>query len=127
MKRIVPILALATAATLAGRPDTPLTTSATVRPAVRSVAPVAVMRVTSKKPIPGGKWRYWFSGSTSYDPDGTISSYYWYPDAYCRLDGAYGTTYYMDIPDGESCGLTLTGTDNSRDTDSDIQYFTGGL
>lgn len=123
MKRIIPILALAAAATVAG---SPLTTSATARPAVRSVAPVAEIQVTSATLLSNGKWRYTFSGSTSYDPDGTITSYYWQPDAYCRTDGAYATTYYMDIPDGHYCSVVLTVTDNSNYTDDDVMVIVGG-
>jgi hypothetical protein len=123
MKRIIPIFALATAATLAGPP---LTTSATARPAVRDVAPVAVMEVTSATLLPNGKWRYWFTGSASYDPDGTITSYHWQPDGYCRADGASSTTYYMDIPDGYYCSLVLTVTDNSNSTDDEVMVIVGG-
>ena len=123
MKRIIPIFALATVATLA---SPPLTTSATARPAVRDVAPVAEMQVTSATLLSNGKWRYWFSGSASYDPDGTITSYHWAPDGYCRADGAYSTTYYMDIPDGYYCSLVLTVTDNSNSTDDAVMVIVGG-
>lgn len=123
MKRVIPIFALATAATLAGPP---LTTSATARPAVRDVAPVAEIEVPSRTLLSNGKWRYWYSGTASYDPDGTITSYHWQPDGHCRTDAAYSTTYYMDIPDGDYCSVTLTVTDNSNDSNYAFSVIVGG-
>jgi hypothetical protein len=123
MKRIVPILALAAAATLAG-PS--LATSATARAAVQGVAPVAVMDVTSVTQLSNGKWRHTFTGANSYDPDGTITSYYWKPDGACLAGGTYSTTYTMDIPDGHYCTITLTVTDNSSSTDSEVLVIVGG-
>lgn len=123
MKRIIPILALAAAASLAAPP---LATSATARAAVQAVAPVAVMDVTSRTLLSNGKWRYGFSGTNSYDPDGTIVSYFWKPDAYCLAAGTYSTTHSLDIPDGYYCSITLTVTDNSNSTHSVVQVIIGG-
>jgi K319-like protein len=123
MKRILPILALAAAATLAGPAHT---TSATARPTVRSVAPVAEITGTPMTRLSNGKWRYVFSGSTSYDPDGTIVSYYWTPAAGCAGSGTYSTTITLDIVDGDYCSLTLTVTDNSSATDSEAVVFIAG-
>jgi hypothetical protein len=123
MKRIIPIFALATAATLASPPSA---TSATARPAVRSVAPVAEIQVPSWMQLSNGKWRYWFDGSASYDPDGTITSYHWQPDGACLAAGTYSTTTYMDIPDGQYCSIVLTVTDNSSSTDTDVMVIVGG-
>ena len=123
MKRIIPIL-LAAAATLAG-PS--LITSATARAAVQGVAaPVAVMDVTSVTQLSNGKWRHTFTGLSSYDPDGTITSYYWKPDGACLAAGTYSTTYTVDIPDGYYCSITLTVTDNSSSTDSEVVVIVGG-
>lgn len=123
MKRIIPVLALAAAATLAG-PS--LITSATARAAVQGAAPVAVMDVTSETQLSNGKWRYTFTGLNSYDPDGSITSYHWKPDGACLAEGTYSTTYYVDIPDGHYCSITLTVTDNSSSTDSEVMVIVGG-
>lgn len=126
MKRIIPILALATAANLAGPP---LASSATARAAVQGVAPVApvaVMDGTSRTLLPNGKWRYGLTGINSYDPDGTITSYYWEPDGYCLAGGTYSTTFSLDIPDGYYCTIRLTVTDNSNATNSVVYAIIGG-
>lgn len=123
MKRIIPILALAAAATLA---VPSFATSATVRAAVQGVAPVAVMDVTSATQLSNGKWRYTFTGINSYDPDGTVTSYYWKPDGACLAGGTSSTTTYMDIPDGYYCTMTLTVTDNSNYADSEVMVIVGG-
>lgn len=125
MKHISPLVPLLAAA-LAGCQDAGVTAPDTARLDLTNQSPVAVIRVTRELPLLNGKTRYYFSGTSSYDPDGSITQYYWYPQAYCRIDGAGTTTYYMDVPNGESCGLTLTVTDNGGATGSVVNYYVGG-
>lgn len=125
MKRAASLLSVVLATALAGCQDAPVTAPASPQPSITNQAPVAVIRVTSRKPLPNGKVRVSFSGTSSYDPDGTITQYYWYPDYYCRPDPAYGSTFYMDVPVGDSCGLTLTVTDDQGATNSVWDYYSG--
>jgi hypothetical protein len=89
-------------------------------------APVAVITVAHKKPwSQGGQFGllYTFQGRNSYDPDGWITQYYWYPQAHCRLDGAYTESYQLFVPNGETCGLSLTVTDNQGATGWQVGYY----
>jgi hypothetical protein len=89
-------------------------------------SPVAVMTNWNKKPMfvnGQGVLRFEFHGNNSYDPDGYITSYFWYPQYHCRIDPGHGSTYHIDIPQGETCGLSLTVTDNSGATGYTVGYY----
>lgn len=125
MKRISTLLPLLAVALAAG-PSIGVSATDGARPKRTNQAPVAVINNYSQKPIPASvpTKRFYFNASGSYDPDGSIVGYYWYPEYHCRVDGASTSTYYMDIPEGESCGLTLTVTDNSGATTSVTNWYT---
>lgn len=132
MKRTPSLLSLVAASVmLAGCQDAPVTAPESPRLSITNQAPVAVITNSSQKPVGwvNGKavMRFYFRGINSYDPDGTITQYYWYPDSKCRMDPAYTEAYYMDIPEGTRCGLMLTVTDNAGAQNTKLEYFTWGL
>lgn len=111
MRRLA-IATLVAAATLAGCESAP-TASRTAAPGARmdgiNQPPVAVITKT-QHPYPWGM-RYYLSGASSYDPDGTIASYFWANNCPSKPEASTVTTT-IDIYFGETCSVTLEVWDN---------------
>ena len=123
MRHRTALLPIVAAAMIAGCQDAPVTAPEAARHNVNQ-APVAVIVNWYRKPIGGTNLvRYELHGRNSYDPDGSIVQYYWYPEYHCRIDPAYGDSYYIDVPAGDSCGITLTVTDDGGATNSVTTYY----
>lgn len=124
MKRAVALFPVFAALLLAGCQDAPIT--APEAPQLSVSSPVAVITNWNKKPIINasgeGVMRFEFHGLNS-SGTGGITEYYWYPDWLCRWDPQYGEYYYMDIPPGATCGLTLRVKDAMGGTAWTTQYY----
>lgn len=72
-------------------------------------APVAVITYT-QHPFTG-YMRYYLNGTGSYDPDGTIASYFWANNCWPAPESSASTTT-LDVPWGTSCSVTLEVWDN---------------
>lgn len=85
-------------------------------PAARmNVAPVANITYVSSRPMwttPSSWWmRHKFSSAGSYDPDGSIASYYWTTSCTNNPDG-HSSTYQVDVLPGATCLVDLWVYDN---------------
>lgn len=107
------ILAAAIAITaLAGfdaAPTAAKTPTGTPRRELTNQDPVAVVTWT-RRPISGGM-RYTLNGSGSYDPDGTIASYFWANNCWPQPESTQVITT-IDVPTNGSCSVTLDVWDN---------------
>lgn len=111
MRRIA-LAALFAAATLAGCDSTPTAARAPAggpRLDGTNQPPVAV--ITKTKHIYTWGVRYSLSGASSYDPDGTIASYFWANNCPTKPEASTVTTT-IDIYWGETCSVTLEVWDN---------------
>jgi hypothetical protein len=124
MKRAVALFPVFAALLLAGCQDAPIT--APEAPLLSTSSPTAVITNWHQKPMPSVNgqlmMRFEFHGLNS-SGSGGITEYYWYPDTKCRFDPQYGAYYYMDIPEGVSCGLTLRVKDGAGGTGWTTQYY----
>ena len=97
-------------------------------PAARfNQAPVAVITQTHAKPMIVNGYevmRYSLSGTSSYDPDGSIASYYWSSSCIYIANG-YNSTYTIDVRAGDTCEVNLYVTDNAGATGRDTEWFQG--
>jgi hypothetical protein len=123
-KALLPLLA---GVILAGCAESaPITAPEAPQLNLTNQAPVAVMNNYSRKPIYSSGatvFRFYFHANDSYDPDGYITSYYWYPQYHCRIDSGTDSTFYIDVPANDTCGLSLTVTDNNGATGYTVQYY----
>jgi hypothetical protein len=71
--------------------------------------PVAV--ITKTRHLYAWGYRYYLSGTSSYDPDGTIASYFWANDCPPKAEENTVTTT-IDIYWGETCRVSLELWDN---------------
>lgn len=72
-------------------------------------APVAV--VTWTRHVITGGMRYSLNGTGSYDPDGTIVSYFWANNCWPQPESIQTTTT-IDVATGDTCSVTLEVWDN---------------
>lgn len=110
--RLLALAAVAATASFAGCDATPTalkTPGASPRHDLTNQPPVAVVTYTSRL-ILGGK-RYTLNGSGSYDPDGTIDSYFWANNCWPQPESNQVTTT-IDVATGTSCSVTLEVWDN---------------
>jgi len=66
--------------------------------------------VTWTRHVITGGMRYSLSGTGSYDPDGTIVSYFWAND--CSQPESTQSTTTIDVTGGGTCSVTLEVWDN---------------
>ncbi|MFL5539803.1 MAG: hypothetical protein ACJ8J0_12460 [Longimicrobiaceae bacterium] len=112
--RRLSLAALFAAAALAGCESAPTTARAPAdgaRMDETNQPPVAVITKTPPKHIYTWGVRYYLSSASSYDPDGTIASYFWANDCPPKPEANTATTS-IDIYWGETCRVSLELWDN---------------
>ncbi|HEV2149469.1 MAG TPA: hypothetical protein VGR37_18865 [Longimicrobiaceae bacterium] len=129
MRRFTWMAALTAVATLSACDATPTAAPGAARlqvTAMSNQAPVAVLELTRAKPmIVNGHevLRHYLTGVNSYDPDGSIASYYWSSSCVYVPDG-YSSTYTVDVRMGDTCEVNLYVTDNLGAQGRDTAWFT---
>ena len=110
MRRLT-LATLLAAAALAGCDSTPTAARAPVGPRLDGTnqPPVAVISYT--RHLYSWGFRYTLNGSGSYDPDGTIDSYFWANDCPPKPEANTVNTT-IDIYFGETCRVSLELWDN---------------
>jgi len=110
MRRLAFATLLAVAA-LAGCDSEPTAAPKGARMDLTNQPPVAVITKTPPKHIYTWGVRYYLSSASSYDPDGTISDYFWANDCPPKPEENTVTTT-IDIYWGETCRVSLELWDN---------------
>jgi hypothetical protein len=104
------LFAVAALAALAACDSAPTAAKAPSSPRhLLNQAPVAAITYT-RHPFTG-YMRYYLNGTGSYDPDGTIASYFWANNCPPAPESSASTTT-LDVPYGTSCSVTLEVWDN---------------
>jgi hypothetical protein len=110
MRRIA-LATLFAAAALAGCDSTPTAARTPAGPRFDGTNQNPVAVITKTKHIYTWGVRYYLSGTGSYDPDGTIDSYFWANDCPPKPEENTVTTT-IDIYFGETCRVSLEVWDN---------------